>query len=91
MCSGTVTTRMIIVSVVHDLRLAMVRGKHRWGDLSCIEDSSVPSISVGLVASNSLGSVSVTVHSWVHFVHHIAVMRTGCVLCSSGAWCSVRA
>jgi len=88
MCSGTVTSRMILVAVVQDLRFAMVGGKNRWGDLGCIKDITVPAITVkclrmGLIASNSLGAISVAVYSWVDFVQHIAVVWASCVLGSS--------
>lgn len=34
---GTVTSRIILMAVVHDLGLAVVCGKNRWGDLGCVK------------------------------------------------------
>jgi len=88
MCSGAVTSRMILMAVVQDLRFAMVGGKDRWGDLGCIKDTTVTAITVkclrmGLVASKGLGAVSVAVYSWVDLVQHVTVVWAGSVLSSS--------
>lgn len=60
MCSGTVTSSMVLVAVVHYLRLTMVGSEDRWGDLGCVSDVASITITVkcflrmGFVPANSL-------------------------------------